>query len=55
MPTEDELEQLTNDQIERERVRNAILKLEIEQFKKAVEQCENISGLHESESGKQCS
>ena len=46
MPTEEELEQLTNAQIERERVREAILKLEIEQLKEAVKRIENVSGLH---------
>lgn len=43
--TEEELEQRINDQIDRERVRENILNLEIEMLKKAVEQVENISGL----------
>jgi hypothetical protein len=45
MPTEEELEQRINDQIDRERIKEAILKLEIETLKKAVEQIENVSGL----------
>jgi hypothetical protein len=44
--TEEELEQITTERIERERVKNAILALEIESLKKAVEQVENVSGLH---------
>jgi hypothetical protein len=46
VPTEEELEQITTELIERERVKNAILSLEIESLKKAVEQVENVSGLH---------
>jgi hypothetical protein len=42
MPTEEELEQRINDQIDRERSKEAILKLEIETLKKAVEQVESI-------------
>lgn len=53
MITEEELEQRTNDMIDRERIRNAILKLEIDNLKKAVAKGENISGLSESSSGKQ--
>ena len=47
MPTEEELEQITTEQIDSEhrRVREAILKLEIENLKKAVEKIENVSGL----------
>ena len=45
MPTEEDLEQMTTEQIDRERARNAILKLEIENLKEAVKQVENISGL----------
>ena len=43
--TEEELEQITTERIERERVREAILKLEIDTLKKAVEKVENVSGL----------
>ena len=43
--TEEELEQRINDQIDRDRVREKILNLEMEMLKKAVEQVENISGL----------
>ena len=46
MPTEEELEQITTEQIDRERKKEAILKLEIETLKKAVEKVENVSGLH---------
>lgn len=45
MPDEEELEQRINDQIDRERIKEAILTLEIENLKKAVEQIENVSGL----------
>lgn len=45
MPTEEDLEQMTTEQLDRERIREAILKLEIESLKKAVEQVENISEL----------
>ena len=44
--TEQELEERITEQIDRERVKEAILKLEIESLKKAVEQVENVSGLH---------
>ena len=44
--TEEELEQITTERIERERVRDAILKLEIETLKKAVEKVENVSGFY---------
>ena len=50
MPTEEELEQITTDRIERERVKNAILALEIESLKKAVEQVENVSRISDSSS-----
>lgn len=46
--TEEELEQRTNEMLERERIKDAILKLEIENLKKAVEQGENVSGFSES-------
>lgn len=45
MPTEEDLEQMTTERIDRERVKNAILALEIESIKKAVEKVENISGV----------
>lgn len=45
MPTEEELEQRINDHIDRERVKDTILALEIETLKKAVEKVENISGI----------
>lgn len=44
--TEQELEERITDQMDRERAKNAILALEIESLKKAVEQVENVSGLH---------
>ena len=45
MPTEEDLEQMTTEQMDRERVKDKILALEIETLKKAVEKVENISGL----------
>jgi len=45
MPTEEDLEQMTTEKIDRERVNDKILALEIETLKKAVEKVENISGL----------
>ena len=45
MPTEMELEERITDQIDRERVRDQILALEIQTLKKAVENVENVSGL----------
>ena len=49
--TEEELEQHINRMMDRERVRDAILKLEIESLKKAVDGVENVSGIRESHSG----
>lgn len=43
--TEQELEERITEQMDRERVKEAILKLEIENLKKAVGKVENISGL----------
>lgn len=43
--TEEELEQITTEQMDRERVKDKILALEIETLKKAVENVENVSGL----------
>jgi len=43
--TEEELEQRTTEMIDRERMKDAILKFEIENLKKAVEKSENVSGL----------
>lgn len=45
MPTEEDLEQMTTEQIDRERVKGKILALEIEKLKKAVENVENVSGF----------
>jgi len=50
LPDGEELEQFVNDQIDRERVADAILKLEIETLKKAVEKVENISGIRKGKS-----
>ena len=50
MITEEELEQRTNDMIDRERIRNAILDFEIENMTKAVEQLENVSGFSTGDS-----
>lgn len=43
--TEEELEERITEQMDRERVRDQILALEIEMLKKAVERVENVSGL----------
>ena len=45
MPTEEDLEQMTTEKIDRERVKDKILAFEIETLKKAVEKVENVSGL----------
>ena len=45
MPTEDELEQITTERIDSERIQQAILNLEIATLKKAVGKVENVSGL----------
>ena len=45
MPTEEDIEQMTTERIDREEVRKAILKFEIENLNKAVDQIENVSGL----------
>lgn len=42
MMTEEELEQHITNQIDTERMKNAILDFEIENLKKAVEQCERV-------------
>lgn len=46
--TEQELEERITEQMDRERVKTAILKLEIENLKKAVERIENVSGFRGS-------
>lgn len=43
--TEQELEERITEQMDRERVKDKILTLEIEMLKKAVENVENVSGL----------
>ena len=43
--TEEELEERITEQLDRERIKNAILAFEIESLKKAVEKVENISGI----------
>lgn len=53
MPTEEELEQRVTEQIDQERIQDAILKLEIETLRKAVDKVENISGLSKGTAGKQ--
>jgi len=45
MPTEEELEQRTNDMIDRERIKSGILDFEIDNLKKAVEEVENVSAI----------
>lgn len=46
MPTAEELEQRVTEQIERDDIREGILRIEIETLKKAVKKSENVSGLH---------
>ena len=43
--TEQELEQFVNGQIDQEKMKDAIFKLEIDTLKKAVEKVENVSGF----------
>lgn len=43
--TEEELEERITEQMDRERIKDKILALEIQTLKKAVEKVENISGL----------
>ena len=45
MPDGEELEQIITAQIDRERIQNAILKLEIESLQKAVGQVENVGNV----------
>ena len=45
MPTEMELDERITEQLDRERARDAILSLETQMIKKAVEKVENVSGL----------
>lgn len=45
MMTEQELEERITEQMDRERVKEKILSLQIENLKKAVEKVENVSGL----------
>ena len=45
MPTEEDLEQMTTEQMDRERVKDKILAIEIETLKKGLGQIENVSGL----------
>lgn len=49
MPTEEELEQRITEHIDQERIQSAILDLEIETLRKAVDKVENVSGLFESQ------
>ena len=46
--TEQELEDRITEQMDRERVRDKILALEIQNLKKAVEKVEDISRVHRS-------
>ena len=47
MITEQELDDMITDRIDKERIKNAILDYEIENLKKAVEKVENVSGIRE--------
>ena len=53
MPTEEELEQRITESIDQERIQDAILNLEIETLRKAVDKVENVSGLPKCTAGKQ--
>lgn len=44
--TEQELEDRTTEMIDRERIKDNILRLEIETLKEAVKRVENVSGVH---------
>ena len=44
--TEQELEERITEQIDKERIKENVLKFEIENLKKAVERVENVSGVH---------
>ena len=48
MPDGEELEQMINNQLDKERYQDAMIALEIESLHKAVEKSENVSGLAES-------
>ena len=45
MPDREELERVVNDRMDRERMQEAMLGIEIDTIKRAVEKVENISGL----------
>lgn len=47
--TEQELEERITEQMDRERIENAILRLEIENLKKAVTDVENVSGIRKEQ------
>lgn len=53
MPTGEELEERITEQIDQERVKDAILKFEIETLRKGFDKVENISGLSKGTAGKQ--
>lgn len=53
MPTEEELEQRITESIDQERIQSAILNIEIESLRKAVDKVENVSGLSKGTAGKQ--
>ena len=53
MPTEEELEQRVNDHIDSERIKDAVLKLEIETLRKGLDKVENVSGICDCTRAKQ--
>ena len=53
MPTEEELEQRITESMDQERIQSAILNIEIESLRKAVDKVENVSGLSKGTAGKQ--
>lgn len=53
MPTEEELEQRITDQMDRERLQDAMIGIELETLRKGIDKVENVSGFCESPAGKQ--
>ena len=53
MPTEEELEQRITEHMDRERLQDAMLGIELETLRKGIDKVENVSGFCESPAGKQ--
>ena len=45
MPDGEELERMVNERMDRERIQDIVLDMEIDTIKKAVEKVENVSGV----------